>query len=227
MTHATRRAVIVQAAGVAGLVGLGSATAAVPVKARWPGAPGDMNLGNPNARVHVVEYLSLTCPHCAHFHETVFPAFKAKYIDKGRVYFTLRELLTAPAQVAAAGFMMARCNGGTRYFPIIGEVFRSQSRWQGGDIKDILLEIAKANGQTEAQFEACLVDEKALDALQARIDYATGTDGVNGTPTFFINGKMVANDHVPTLAELDLLIAKALVPPRAKPPNAVKPQGGR
>ena len=220
MTQATRRAVIFQAAGVAGLASLGAATAA-PVKPRWPAAPGDMNLGNPNARVHVVEYLSLTCPHCAHFHETVFPAFKAKYIDTGRVYFTLRELLTAPAQVAAAGFMMARCNGGTRYFPIIGQVFRSQPRWPDGDVKDILLEIAKANGQTEAQFEACLVDEKALAALQARIDYATGTDGVTGTPTFFINGKMVANDHVPTLAELDLLISKALAPPRAKP------KGGR
>ena len=220
MTQATRRALIVQAASVAGLASLGAATAA-PVKPRWPAAPGDMNLGNPNARVHVVEYLSLTCPHCAHFHETVFPAFKAKYIDTGRVYFTLRELLTAPAQVAAAGFMMARCNGGTRYFPIIGQVFRSQPRWPDGDVKNILLEIAKANGQTEAQFEACLVDEKALDALQARIDYATGTDRVTGTPTFFINGKMVANDHVPTLAELDLLISKALAPPRAKP------KGGR
>jgi len=169
-----------------------------------------MNLGNPAAKVRVVEYMSLTCAHCAHFNAEVFPAFKTKYIDTGRVFYTARELLTAPSQVAAAGVMMARCNGGNRYFPIIDQVLRSQSRWQGGDIKSIFLDIARANGLTEAQFETCLVDEKALSALEDRVQYATGTDKVTSTPTFFVNGVMMNNNSVPTLADMDVAIVRAM-----------------
>jgi len=205
MRPLTRRAAIASAAA-------GAAAAAAPGWAAVKAAPGDMSLGNPKAPVHVVEYLSLTCPHCAEFHEQVFPALKAKHIDTGRVYFTLRELLTAPAQVAAAGFLMARCNGGTKYFAIVDQVFRSQPRWQGGQIKPIFVEIAKANGITEAQFEACLTDEKASAALQSRLEYATATDKVTGTPTFFVNGAVMPTDHTPTLAELDAAIAKAARP---------------
>jgi protein-disulfide isomerase len=205
----TRRATLAGAAA-------GAAIAVAPAGAAIKAAPGDMNLGSPNAPVHVVEYLSLTCPHCAEFHEQVFPAFRKKYIDTGRVYFTVRELLTAPANVAAAGFLMARCNGGTRYFQVVDQVFKSQSRWQGGNIKPIFVEIAKANGLTEAQFESCITDAAAQDALGKRLEYATGTDKVTATPTFFVNGVLVPADHVPTLAELDAAIARAL-----------KPAGGR
>jgi len=209
MDALTRRAAILTAAA-------GGVVMAAPALAAVKAAPGDMSLGNAKAPIHVVEYLSLTCPHCAHFHEGVFPAFKAKYVDTGRVYFTIRELLTAPAQVAAAGFLMARCEGGKNYFPIVDQVFKSQSRWQQGNIKPIFVEIAKNNGLTEAQFEACITDEKAQAALQQRLEYATGTDKVTGTPTFFINGVMLPNAEVPTLAELDAAIAKA-----------AKPAGGR
>jgi len=202
----TRRAAIATAAAVA-------AGAAAPAWAQYKAAPGDMSLGNAKAPIHVVEYLSLTCPHCAHFHDDVFPAFKAKYIDTGRVQFTVRELLTAPAQVAAAGFMMARCKGDpASYFKIVDEVFASQKRWQSGNIKPIFVEIAKNNGLTEAQFEACITDEKAQEALQGRLEYATGTDKVTGTPTFFVNGVQLSNQDVPTLADLDAAIAKAAKP---------------
>jgi len=209
VTALTRRATIAGAAA-------GAAVMVAPAGATVKAAPGDMNLGNPRAPVHVVEYLSLTCPHCADFHEQVFPAFKAKYVDTGKVYFTIRELLTAPAQVAAAGFLLARCNGGTRYFQVVDQVFRSQSRWQQGNIKPIFVEIAKANGLTEAQFEACLTDEKASQALEARLQYATQTDKVTGTPTFFVNGAMLPGQEVPTLADLDAAIAKALKPAPGK-----------
>jgi len=209
MDALTRRAAILAAAA-------GGVVIAAPALAAVKAAPGDMNLGDPKAPIHVVEYLSLTCPHCAHFHADVFPAFKAKYIDTGRVYFTIRELLTAPAQVAAAGFLLARCNGGKDYFPIVDEVFKSQSRWQGGSIKPIFVEIAKKHGLTEAQFEACITDEKGQAALQQRLEYATGTDKVTGTPTFFVNGVMLPTAETPTLADLDAAIAKA-----------AKPAGGR
>lgn len=204
MDAPTRRAVILTASAAA-------AGVAAPAWAQYKAAPGDMTLGSPKARVQVVEYLSLSCPHCAHFHETVFPAFKTKYIDSGRVRFTVRELLTAPAQVAAAGFLMARCKGdAASYFKIVDEVFRSQPRWQAGSIKPIFLEIARNNGLTEAQFEACVTDEKGQTALDQRLEYATGTDKVTGTPTFFVNGVMLPNAQVPTLADLDAAIAKAL-----------------
>lgn len=201
-------------------VGVGLAALAAPSAASTVvrAAPGDMSLGDPKAPVHVVEYLSLTCPHCADFHLGVFPALRAKYVDKGLVYYTLRELLTAPAQVAAAGFLMARCNGGARYFTIVDQVFRSQPRWREGNIKPVFLEIAKQNGLTEAQFEACITDEKANDALAARLAYATGTDKVSGTPTFFVNGVLLPNQKVPTLAEMDAAIQRALAPKAAAKP---------
>jgi protein-disulfide isomerase len=209
MDTPTRRAAILTTAA-------GFAAAAAPAWAQYKAAPGDMSLGNPKAPIHVVEYLSLTCPHCAHFHADVFPAFKAKYIDSGKVHFTIRELLTAPAQAAAAGFLLARCEGGKNYFQVVDQVFKSQSRWQQGNIKPIFVEIAKANGLTEAQFEACITDEKAQEDLDKRLKYATGTDKVTGTPTFFVNGVMLPNSEVPTLADLDAAIAKA-----------AKPAGGR
>ena len=208
----SRRAVIVAALGA-----LAGAAAPAPKPAvktsgrpRWPAIAGDMSLGNPNAPVHVVEYLSLTCPHCARFSLDVFPELKKKYIDTGRVYFTVRELLTDPVTVAAAGFLLARCGDGSKYFAVVEQVFRSQPRWRTGAIKPIFSEIAVANGITSAQFEACIIDEKANAALEKRIQYAVETDHVNGTPTFFINGVLLVNDHVPTLPELDVAIAKAL-----------------
>ena len=73
--------------------------------------PDDMSLGNPKAKVQVIEYASLSCPHCAHFNETIFAPFKTKWVDTGKVRYTLKEMLTPPQQVAAAGFLMARCAG--------------------------------------------------------------------------------------------------------------------
>ncbi|WP_293906700.1 DsbA family protein [Phenylobacterium sp.] len=221
------------ALGAASLAGPVSAapTAVAAARAAWPSAPGDMNLGNPRAPVHIVEYLSLTCPHCAHFNEEVYPAFKAKYIDTGRVYYTIRELLTSPAQVAAAGFLLARCGDGSKYFTIVDQVFKSQPRWQSGQIKPVFVEIAKANGITEAQFEACVADDKTNAALEGRLRYATETDHVTGTPTFFINGVRMDNAQVPALTELDAaIVSAAQTRPAAKPPAAkpaaVKPKGG-
>ena len=166
--------------------------------------PQDMSLGNPKAPVKVVEYASVTCPHCAHFNETVFPAFKAKYVDTGKVQYTLKEYLTEPAQVAAAGFLMARCAGPKRYFDVVDQLFRSQARWKG-DLAPIFLEIAKANGLTEDQFKACITDEKGLTALNARAQAAYEADGVTGTPTLFVNGKQVGA----TMAEIEAAIAAA------------------
>ena len=167
---------------------------------------GDMSLGNPKAKVHVVEYASASCPHCARFDTQVFPAFKAKYVDTGRVYYTLKEFLTAPPAVAAAGFIIARCGGTSKYFKILDDVFKSQDQWQG-DLKPIFTKIAADNGVTAAQVEACLNDDAAIQALDDRFKRAMNVDGITSTPTFVINGKRMEGEV--TLAQLDDAIAQA------------------
>lgn len=201
MTGLSRRGALLAGAGLALAAGPALAQAA------YPGP--EMTLGSAKAPIHVVEYLSLSCSHCAHFNEEVFPTLKAKYIDTGKVRWTYRELLTPPQQVAAAGFLMARCAGPGKYFKVVDEVLRSQSRWQSGNIKPIFVEIAKQNGLSEAQFEACLRDEKALRALEARVRYGIEVDKVEGTPTFFVNGKRVGGTTVPTLADIEAAVAEA------------------
>jgi protein-disulfide isomerase len=176
------------------------------------GPPADFSLGSPKAKIQVVEYASLSCPHCARFNIDVFPAFRARYVDTGQVRYTLREMLTPPAQVAAAGFLLARCAGPDKYFKVVDEVFRSQPRWtQGdGDIRAIFLEIGKNNGLSEAQFDACLTDQAGLTALQGRVQAAVDS-GVNSTPTFFVNGKKVSEGEM-SLEALDAAIAAAKKP---------------
>lgn len=191
---------------------LASLAAAPALAAPGVAGPEDMSLGSPKARVKVVEYASASCPHCAHFNEEVFPAFKAKYIDTGRVRYTLKEFLTAPANVAAAGFLLSRCAGPSKYFTVLDQVFRSQASWSSQPIKDVFLDIARKNGLTEAQFEACLKDEAALAKLNARVQAAVD-DGVDSTPTFYVNGKKV--ETVASLADLDAAIAKAAAPHKA------------
>jgi protein-disulfide isomerase len=173
--------------------------------------PDDMSLGNPKAKIEVIEYASLSCPHCAHFNEAVFPALKSKYIDTGKVRYTLKEFLTPPETVAAAGFLIARCAGPAKYFKVVDEVFRSQPRWQSGNIKPIFQEIGAANGVDAAKFDACLQDQAAIDAVTARTKRAVEQDQVNSTPTLFINGKRVENVPL-TPADLDAAISAATKP---------------
>jgi protein-disulfide isomerase len=209
MSPLSRR--IVLAAAAFGLAS-GPALAGVPADA----VNGDMSLGNPKAKVQVVEYASASCPHCARFDTEVFPAFKRKYIDTGRVHYTLKEFLTEPAEVAAAGFLTARCGGKAKYFTILDQVFRSQSQWRAGDIGQIITKVGEANGLTETQVDSCLTDQAALDALNARILAAEDKDRINSTPTFVINGTRIEGET--TLAALDAAIAKASGgKPAAKP----------
>jgi protein-disulfide isomerase len=174
--------------------------------------PDDMSLGSPKAKIEVIEYASLSCPHCGHFNEAVFPALKAKYIDTGKVRYTLKEMLTEPANVAAAGFLLARCAGPGKYFTVVDQVFRSQPRWTEGNVKPILTEIGAANGVDAAHFDACLQDQAAVDAVVGRAKRAAEQDGVNSTPTLFVNGKKI--ETVPlTPADLDAVIASAVKAP--------------
>lgn len=204
MASVSRRLVIA-AASLAVLVGCSKSGTSV-------GAPGpdDMTLGNPNAKVLVAEYASVGCPHCAAFNNEIFPAFKAKYIDTGKVHYVLHEMLVgqgAELSMAAAGFLLARCAGKDKYFAVTDEIFHAQQQmFASGDLRGGLWRIAQSMGMTEPQFNACIGDQNALKALDARVEKA-GKDGIDSTPTFIINGNKLVGDQ--TLADLDKAIAAA------------------
>ncbi len=164
------------------------------------GPLGDKALGDPNAKVTVIEYASLTCSHCAHFHETTFTPFKEKYVDTGKVRFIFREFPFDP--VATSAFMLARCAPADSYFPMVDLLFRQQQTWAFGDRPaDALFNIVKQAGFTQESFRACLTNQQILDGVNWVKNRAAEQFDVSATPTFFINGKKLSGAL--TLEELD------------------------
>ena len=163
------------------------------------GPLGDVVLGNADAPVTIIEYASMTCGHCATFHNTTYPAMKAKYIDTGKVRYILREFPLDP--LAAGAFMLARCSGNDKYYPIVEALFQKQKEWVVQNPIPPLLALAKQAGFTEESFEACLKDQKILEGIEAVRTHGAEKLGVNSTPTFFINGKV--HRGILTIEELD------------------------
>ena len=151
--------------------------------------PDDHAIGNPEAPVVVIEYFSLTCPHCLRQHRDVYPAFRHDFVDTGKVRLILRDYpLNAPALHAA---QLAHCGGKERYFPFVETLFQQFEQWtQSDDYIAALTKIGELGGVSEAQFKACLAD-KELEArilkiaLEGEQKYA-----VQSTPSFVINGKL-------------------------------------
>jgi protein-disulfide isomerase len=168
-----------------------------------PGALGDKVLGKDDAPVTIVEYASLTCSHCANFHEKTFPALKEKYIDTGKVKLIFREFPLDPLSTAAS--MMARCSTEQRYFPLVSVLFQQQRHWAGSDKPlDELLAIARQAGFTQESFEACLKDQKIYEGLNEAKKRGAEVHGVNSTPTFFINGEIRRGDM--SIEEIDKVV---------------------
>ena len=183
-----RRALIGNGLAVSGVM-LAAAPTAARAAGPLPPAEGDMVLGSPKAKVQVVEYASLSCGHCAHWNNDVFPQLKSRFIDTGKVRYVFREFLTPPTQFAAAGYLLARRVGQARYFEVTDAIFRQQEAiFASEDLWGGLLKIAKTFGLTEEQFTAALNDKAALAAINARVAKATERDQVEVTPTFFVNG---------------------------------------
>jgi protein-disulfide isomerase len=170
----------------------------------------DMSLGKPDAPVTVIEYASLACSHCGRWEQDVFPAFKAKYIDTGKVHYVFREFMTSPPELAASGALLARCAGKDKYFPVVQAVFHAQEEiFTTGDIRGPLLRIAETAGMSEADFDKCVGDEKALAAFNARVEKYQKEAKIEGTPTFFFNGDKYDKGEM-SMAEIDAAYAKAL-----------------
>ena len=185
-----------------------AATKAPPVEMR----PGDMVLGDPDAPVTVIEYSSLTCPHCAAFHANSLPAIKEKFIDTGKVRFIFREFPTPPSQLAAAGFLLARCAGEERYFQVLEALFARQEAWvyeQDGPqrVANFRGIAAQVGVQGEA-LDACLQNAEALEQMRQTQIHANEEMGVSSTPSFVIGGRTVSG--VLSLESFEELVAPYL-----------------
>jgi protein-disulfide isomerase len=164
-----------------------------------PSPLGEQAQGDPKAPVALIEYAAVTCPHCADFFMHQFPEIKSKYIDTGKVHFIFREFPLNGRDLA--GFMLARCAGDDKYFPMVDTLFEKQQEWANVQKPfEPLLTIAKQAGMTKESFEACLTNQKIEEGVRWVRDRAASKFGVTGTPTFFVNGKKYTGN--PTAADL-------------------------
>ena len=175
-------------------------------------AEGDMGLGAAEgAKVTVVEYASVTCPHCALWQKNTWPAFKAKYVDTNKVRYVFRELPTPPVDAATAGFLVARCAGPDKYFDVVHQLMATQQEMLTSSPRDWLLRTAQAAGMSEQQFNDCVTDKDAVAAMEKRVQFAR-TQGVTGTPAFYVNDQQVLTPggEGASLADLSTAIDAAL-----------------
>ena len=171
-----------------------------------PGPLPDLVLGKADAPVTIIEYASMTCPHCATFHKTTYPALKQKYIDTGKVRFIFREFPLDELAVAAS--MLARCAGGEKSLALIDVLFASQDKWAVRAPIPPLTQIAKQVGFTQASFEECLANQKLYNDIVAMRERGSKEFKVESTPTLFVNGKMQKGGA--TIEELEKLMAPFL-----------------
>ncbi len=153
-------------------------------------------LGRADAPVTIIEYFSLTCPHCANFHKNTLPVLKERYIDTGKLRMLLRDFPLDRYALFAA--VIAHCAGNERYPAFVDVFFQTQQQWLGAeDPLAALKSLAQLGGLSVEQMDACLADEKMIDAvLQMRLE-GEQTYNVNSTPSFIIGGKLYAGNNSP------------------------------
>jgi protein-disulfide isomerase len=169
-----------------------SSYAADEAQAPASGAAGplpDMEIGKPDAPVTIIEYSSLSCPHCAAFHKDVFPALKSEYVDTGKVRFVMREFPLNES--ALGGAVIARCLEPSRYFAFTSMLFAKQEDWAfQKDALTPLKALAKQAGMTGDEFDKCINNDSLQQKILAVRDEGE-KKGVHATPSFFVNGKLL------------------------------------
>lgn len=183
-----------------GWLGMAAAQALQPVMQ-------DVVLGSPDAKVTLIEYASMTCPHCAHFDEELLPKLKADYIDKGTVKLIFRDF---PLDgLALRAHMLARCAGAERFYGFVDVLFRQQKQWAAApDPMVELKRLGRLGGVSDAQFDACMTDKKLEEyVLQSRFE-AQNKMKVNSTPTFILGDKVMSG--VPDYNDLKKLLDQAI-----------------
>ncbi len=174
---------------------------------------GGFVMGNPNARVKLVEFGSMTCPGCAAFDETAMPVLTGKYVKSGDVSFEFRNFVRDPYDITAA--LIARCNGASTFFPLTRAMFESQAEWTG-KLQQVppeqmqslqtmppeqqfatiakwtgLQQFAAMRGVPSAKSSQCLTDQAEINRLVQMNSDASSQYDVPGTPSFLLNGKLV------------------------------------
>ena len=161
-----------------------------------PGPLPEMTMGDAKAPVTLVEYASMTCGHCAAFHNKVLPKIKEKYIETGKVRLVMREFPLD--NLAAIASMAARCAGEGKSLPLISAMFAKQEDWAfvRPDPRPALFNIVKQAGFTQESYDKCISDQKLLDDIVAIRERGAEVFGVDATPSFFINGKRFTSNPV-------------------------------
>jgi protein-disulfide isomerase len=160
-----------------------------PVELAKAGPLGDRTQGQSGAPVTVIEYASLGCPICGVFHQKVFPQFKKAYIDTGKVFYIYREFPIGPSPAAAAE--AARCVKDKDYFRVNDKFMANKGQWNGRTPdRDLLYKIVQDTGVKRAEFDSCMANQNIKDGI-VWVKQRGREFGVQGTPTFFINGQHV------------------------------------
>jgi protein-disulfide isomerase len=164
----------------------------------------DRVLGNPDAPITIIEYASMTCPHCAHFADDVLPELKKKWIDTGKVKLVLRDFPLDGEAVHAS--MLARCASPDRFYAFVDTFFADQDKWvTAPDYQAALTRLAALGGMSKAEVDKCLANNALEDQiLNSRLVASKDLD-VNATPTFFVNGTRYTGE--PTVEGFDKLLS--------------------
>lgn len=189
-----RVSVFVLIAATLGLTACGGAAgpaadAALPLEEQMlePGPLGEREYGNPNAPVTIIEYASLTCPHCRNYHRSVFPKVKRQYIDTGKVHYIIREFPIGRSAGNAA--IATRCVPKNKYLALTEAYLSHQGQWVSQDVRlDAIYSVAKSSGLSRAAFDKCLANQSIIDGIN-EVKQRGRKYGVIGTPTLFINGQ--------------------------------------
>jgi protein-disulfide isomerase len=205
-------AVILVAAGIFGAVSFGKHLRAENTSAELPKEvataltpaqllsvlDSDVVMGNVDAPITIVEYASLSCSHCAAFHETVVPQLKKTYIDTGKAKYVLRNFpLNGPA---FRGALLMNCIDDSQYYAFAEVLFAQQDKWAfSGDFVDSLRKIAALGGYSEKDFNACMANEGAKKEVLARVKHADEVLNIASTPTIFINGERIDGSGNPNI----------------------------
>ena len=145
-----------------------------------------ISLGDPKNTI--IEYASMTCPHCSDFHGDVFPKIKKDLIDTGIVKYTFRDFPLDP--FAMAGTMIANCVNEDKYFDVINVLLKTQKKWIERGYQGII-SVAKNFGLSEEDTKRCLSDKELINLIESNMNLASNSFGITGTPSVFVNGKKI------------------------------------
>ncbi|MEE9380742.1 MAG: thioredoxin domain-containing protein [Hyphomonadaceae bacterium] len=222
----TRRAVLLAATALT-LAACGNAESDTSANNTSGDALREMSLGSPDAPVTLVEYASITCPHCKTFHEEIMPTLKATYIAEGQLRYVFNDFPTPPQNIAVAGAAIGRCVGEDKYFDVLDDLFENQtgimSAARAGAAKAALEAVAGRHGLSPEEFETCInnpdIRKEIVDIVMQGEDL-----GVRSTPTLFLNGERLTTAYSHTLQGLSELIDAELgIEPPVEPDAAEEP----